>query len=144
MKTKSCKDRIDSEKEDRIEQLSLLNNCASYPHHKGNIDEQLKKVGINLVEPYGEDEVLENVGDAIWNLPLDVEILKTYKILFSTGGPADWLEVKCTNDNPEWFDRGDVISIYYHFADWYDYASIELQDQDYETALDYVERLIPG
>lgn len=55
--------------------------------------------------------------DRIHELPLSIEIIRSVKILLGTGGPADWLMAELDSD-------GDISSLTYHFADWFDHASV--------------------
>lgn len=48
-------------------------------------------------------------------LPLSIEIVRHVKVLFGTGGPADWLDIRLGDD-------GSVAAVVYHFADWFDHA----------------------
>jgi len=49
------------------------------------------------------------------------------KILISTGGPADWLEILLDEEN-------EPRRIEYHFAPWFDHASVTLEGEDFEAA----------
>lgn len=68
---------------------------------------------------------------------LDLEIEKVYKVrlLLSTGGPADWFET--TIDS-----RGHIGDVVYVFQDWFDGARKVLFNDERQTALDYIGRLI--
>lgn len=81
------------------------------------------------------DEIYENIenpkdgdNDEAWNeyneFILDVEEYKVIKILLSTGGPSDWIEVKMNEED-------DIIGMQYHFADWFDHASINITKDTY-------------
>ena len=59
----------------------------------------------------GEDSAQEE----LWDLPLSIETFKVTRVTFSTGGPADWIDIKTTND-------GEIISVTYALQDWFDYA----------------------
>lgn len=52
----------------------------------------------------------------IQEMPLSVEVVRHVKILLGTGGPADWLDAELDAD-------GDIRTLTYHFADWYDHAA---------------------
>lgn len=71
-----------------------------------------------------DDEELDadTAYDRLAELPLSIEMLRTVKILLSTGGPADWLEVQL-------YDDTTPRRITYHFADWFDHAQIDV-DKD--------------
>jgi len=53
------------------------------------------------------DHLLEGV--------LSVEKLTTYKVLLSTGGPADWFEFVYDSEK-------DLVACWYVYQDWYDGA----------------------
>lgn len=50
-------------------------------------------------------------------MPLSVEVIRHIKVLLGTGGPADWLDAELDSD-------GDIRTLTYHFADWFDHASV--------------------
>lgn len=54
------------------------------------------------------------------NLPLEITSQKVIKILLSTGGPADWVEV--------WCDDSQIFEMYYHFSDWFDHAERKISE----------------
>lgn len=53
-------------------------------------------------------------------LPLDIETKKETTITFSYGGPADYLHIT--------HDKGEVLRVVYRFSDWFDTATIELDE----------------
>lgn len=61
-----------------------------------------------------------------WNelneLPLGFDEYKIIKCTLSTGGPADWIEIKLEVDSSE------IISVTYHFADWFDHAQVKVNE----------------
>ena len=64
----------------------------------------------------GDELDEEQAGEYLDELPLSVEILRHVKITLGTGGPADWLDAELDAG-------GDIRTLYYHFADWFDHAS---------------------
>lgn len=93
----------------------------------------------------GRSETLQGLYDAMWKgeqeydteaadaaeeareeldmLPLSVETTKTIRVLLSTGGPADGLNVELDRD-------GNVSRVVYWFADWFDYAETVVTDEN--------------
>jgi len=64
----------------------------------------------------------EDARDEMDELPLSVEVVKTIKVLLSTGGPADGLTIELDRD-------GNVSTVRYWFSDWFDHAETTV-DQD--------------
>jgi hypothetical protein len=89
-----------------------------------------------LIEKINDNENSEDTYEAIeefWNLPLEVTSKKVVNILFSTGGPADWLNVFVDSDNC-------IEYIEYHYQDWFDHASMKVSKNSY--IYEYAERVI--
>ena len=108
---KTCQDLIQSKHD----------YCAGY------IEEIMDAIN-NDQEIEGEDA---NV--AFWNLPLEVTVERVIKILFSTGGPADWVNVFIDSDN-------DIKYVEYHYQDWYDHASMKVSKNSY--IYEYAQRIV--
>lgn len=68
----------------------------------------------------GYETDADQAHDRLAEWPLSVEVLRHVKILFGTGAPADWLDAELDAD-------GDIRTLYYHFADWYDHASTPVE-----------------
>ena len=68
-------------------------------------------------EELDEDSARERIDE----LPLSAEIIRTLRITFGTGGPADYLDVRLDTD-------GAPLSMTYHFADWFDHAERPVPD----------------
>jgi hypothetical protein len=136
---RTCEERISEQQESRLSHISELLSAA-----QGDF-ECLSKDEIESLEigdpVYGEDEELENeyeleeaAGERIYELPLSVDTKHTERILLSTGGPGDWIDVD--------FDRdGDVVGASYHFQDWFDHAERELHGDELRIAEEFAERL---
>ena len=73
-----------------------------------------------LVDGYATDA--EDAQNRINEWPLAVEVVRHVKVTLGTGGPADWLDAELD-------DEGDIRTLYYHFADWFDHASVPV-DKD--------------
>jgi len=76
----------------------------------------------NALGDGSEYSARETADERLDEMPLSVEIVRHVKILLGTGGPADWLDAELDSD-------GDVRTLEYHFADWFDHASVPV-DQD--------------
>jgi len=66
----------------------------------------------------------EEAYDALHNYFLGMSQYKVVKLEISWGGPSDYFEVKMYCDED---DANEIISIHYHFADWFDHAAIEVE-----------------
>lgn len=79
------------------------------------------------------DELLENdEDDERYEYPLWVDSYRVVRVDLSTGGPADWFEIKIDGDN-------DVDNITYHFSDWFDHAEYSLHGSEFDRALEFLE-----
>lgn len=85
-------------------------------------------------EPY---EGYEDAQRLLDELPLGYDCHKVIDIHLSTGGPGDWLSVKINEID------GQVMSVHYHFNDWFDHASMVVDDDSplYTYAIDFVDSL---
>jgi hypothetical protein len=70
-----------------------------------------------------QDEVVENLMDQKYEMVLSLDKYVTFKILMSTGGPADWVEVLCSDS-----DRLEILSMNYHFSNWFDHAEVSINE----------------
>lgn len=102
---KSCADRIGDELESRLAYFDDIGQRMASDDY----------------------DISDGARDELYELPLEVSTLVTYKVLLSTGGPADWFMVTV---NP----KGDPSSITYHHADWFDHASVDLTGEDFDRA----------
>lgn len=68
----------------------------------------------------GAEDTFEAAVVRLDEWPLGVETYKVMRIDLSTGGPADWLEVKLSEDGVE--------AVTYHFADWFDHAEERVRE----------------
>jgi hypothetical protein len=73
---------------------------------------------------YDDDEKSAEGSDEYAYLPLEITSYKVIKIVFSTGGPSDWLEIKLDYDD-------EVSKVSYHFQDWFDHAEMEVKKNTY-------------
>jgi hypothetical protein len=92
----------------------------------------------DAIDSESEFEGYDDARDALNELPLDISKYEVVKILLSTGGPGDWLEVFVDANN-----GGKVIRVEYHFNDWFDYASRDVSSSSYlwQYASEIVETL---
>jgi hypothetical protein len=56
---------------------------------------------------------------------LSINATRVMRIMFSWGGPSDWIEVELEKVD-RWFE---VTSVVYHYADWFDHAKRKLTQQ---------------
>lgn len=106
MSEKTCAERIEDRLHGRAAQmLDLYDRAEAFD--RGDSD---------------DEDAAEEARDEMWELPLSVEVVKTIKVLLSTGGPADGLTIELDTD-------GNVSSVRYWFADWFDHAETKV-DQD--------------
>lgn len=80
--------------------------------------------------------------DALHELPLDIEMIRSIKILLSTGGPADWLECLIEGEGFDSYVRG----VQYHYGDWYDHAEVTVSRDSvlFRYAQEVCESMLSG
>ena len=109
-RNKTCAERIAEQRDSRIADFA----------------DMLNRAGGNGVS----EEEQERAQEEIYETPLAVSVFRTVRIDLSTGGPGDWLEVQLDSEN-------DPMRAEYHFNDWFDHASVTLEGDDYETAVEF-------
>lgn len=102
MSEKTCAERIQDQLQQRNEMLEEI-------YDKLSSDERDDK---------------EEAYEELYNLPLSIDTFKLIKIHLSTGGPGDWIEATLK-------ENGYVEKMYYHFHDWFDHASIPVDENSY-------------
>lgn len=114
---------------------------ASEPTCSERIADAMASRQIDLEEIYekisSDDREISSEGyDEIQEFALEISSYKVIKILLSTGGPADWIEVTLDDDN---YIRG----MKYFYQDWFDCASMTLYKDSYlwQYASEIVETL---
>lgn len=119
---KKCKDLIASRLEGRETDLDVIYDALD------NGDD----VDIDGDDPY----------DALHQLPLDIELVRSIKILLSTGGPSDWLECLIEGEGFDSYVRG----VQYHYADWYDHAEVTVSHNSvlFRYAQEICESMLSG
>jgi hypothetical protein len=98
----TCAERIHDHMAGRSATILHLQAIASGPAMWG-LDED------------GERIEQDDATDRLYEMPLSVEVIRHIKILLGTGGPADWLDAELDAE-------GEIRTLEYHFADWYDHA----------------------
>lgn len=93
------------------------------------ISSQLQNRNIYLEELYdkidGDDrDEASEASDELQTFALEVSEYKVIKVLLSTGGPADWVEVKLDENH-------NIESMEYFFQDWFDIASKHISEDSY-------------
>jgi hypothetical protein len=119
----TCEERIEDHKRSRLD--SIGSDLAWYR-------------AWSLSDKPGAQDRAEAAQERLWELPLSVETMRTVKVLLSTGGPADWIEATYREGEDEPF------RISYHFADWFDHAARDLENDDFETAQAFLEAIVPS
>lgn len=103
-----------------------------------------EKVSLNetLTELFAKADSGEEDGDQeLFEYGLGVSKKLMFKVELSWGGPSDWLEVVVSADGEHPDARG-IESVTYHFADWFDHASLPVSTD--EPAWRYAEWVIEG
>lgn len=105
-KEKKCADLVLEKMTDRSSQLEEINDILS----NDEVDEDKKEEAL----------------DELNNFALEISsfTFKVIKILLSTGGPADWLELEVD-------DEGSPRRLTYHYSDWFDHAEIKVPKNSY-------------
>jgi hypothetical protein len=88
-----------------------------------------------IIDAIANDEEIEgeDANTVFWDLPLEITSSRVIKILFSTGGPADWINVFVDSDNY-------IQYIEYHYQDWFDHASMKVSKNSY--IYEYAQRVV--
>jgi hypothetical protein len=93
------------------------------------IGEELNHTEAWLSETYRKIDKAEDAGDHAREdelreevQPYSVSVTSIMKLELSGGGPASWLEVHL-DDSGSW---PEVVTVIYHFADWFDHAEREV------------------
>lgn len=162
----TCADRIAEHREGRLANLGALNTLANVDDRDDLneiVSDQAARDALSELQISDKDiqeahegegrvfeEIREAADDARIAMVLEITTTRTFKILLSTGGPADWLAVECSGDTaqsepePEsGGDRYEVERITYHFQDWGDHAEERLTDDAFATARAFAERVVP-
>jgi hypothetical protein len=105
------------------------------PSQLASREEQLEEI----FEKIDSDDISTN--DNGWaelnELAIGFDQYRIIKCTFSTGGPADWIEIKLGS-----YSEG-IISVTYHFSDWFDHAQTKVHRHSpiYRYAEDMLETL---
>jgi hypothetical protein len=94
---------------------------------------QIEEINDIMGDIESDSEKIEEAVEELNNLALEISSFKVIKILFSTGGPSDWLEAKIDDD-------GELFQLSYHYADWFDHAEVNVPINSY--LWDYVTTII--
>lgn len=79
----------------------------------------------------GDDDAREQ----IYEMAYGIDKREIYRVIWSGGGPADHLELTVSD--------GDLIAVNYVYQDWYDGASLAVDDDSpaYRYALEILEMM---
>jgi hypothetical protein len=103
----TCAERIADYMAGRAETIGALQDVADSGREDG-------------ADEYGYPLTADDADERLAEMPLSVEVVRHVKILFGTGGPADWLDATL-------YDDGSVRSLEYTFQDWFDSASVAVE-----------------
>lgn len=128
----TCEERIVSHLEGRLADIGAALRALRLEPQTGDLER---------IEADSDDSevVEERAQEYLWNLPLAVSRSTVFRIELSTGGPADYLEIFCNQDE----ERPEIVRIVYHFADWFDHAQRDLTGDDLKVAEDFAHQIIP-
>lgn len=123
----TCEERVRQELESRQAQVAEIRGKIA------EIDAPINSYEYNrLYEQYSEEK---------YDLLLSIDKRISFKLLLSTGGPSDWIEVVCCDDK-----NCEILWMTYHFADWYDHAERTIDEDSalWEWAEELVEAYFLG
>ena len=135
-KQATCAERIEAQWNERAEDLRAMIS-ASDAFSDEDVTAEKRSAWESLgIEGDTPDEISESAYDAMNNLPLSVEVVRTVRVLLSTGGPEDAIEYT--------LDRsGGVVRAEYVFKDWFDGARMPIEGADLDVAIRYFGAIIP-
>jgi hypothetical protein len=98
----------------------------------GRIKESLNSLNEDLTKTMNDPNYDDYFSDQI----LAIDIYKVTKLCLSYGGPSSFIEVTTNKE-------GEIMSIIYRFSDWYDTATIEIEEGSpaYEYAVQTLENM---
>jgi hypothetical protein len=97
------------------------------------IEENLTNLRDELNALNGRDD--DGALDELAEMPLHIETHYETTVTLSWGGPADYLHIVHNGE--------DVLKVTYRFSDWYDTATVEVDESD-ETLWAYAQHIIEG
>ena len=111
---KTCAELIGSELADREAELARLYSVID----SGD--------GMDL-----EDEAYNEINEMSYG----IDIKKVFKVIWSGGGPADWIEIVTDNE-------GNLERVEYVYQDWYDGARLDVKEGS--AVWRYAEGILEG
>jgi hypothetical protein len=138
-----CEDRIDDHLASRTRDFLTfqeVQNDADSAKDDPVIRKNAEALGIEFTDDYidAEDQAWEIVRE----YPLAISSRIHYRIELSTGGPGDWLDVETDNVEGSGMHGGEILSITYHFNDWFDHAERQLSGTELEAAEAFVSNFL--
>ena len=112
MTPETCENRIESRLKRRLEDV---NQWRAWYDSVGDDDAD------PALATFAYEEGLSEDGQT-YLAALDVSPSRTLRVLLSTGGPGDWVDLH--------FDDGEITGGVYAFQDWYDVAYRPLSSDD--------------
>lgn len=143
---KTCEERIADHMSGRLADflaIAELQDADPMEAHP-DVSERAKE----MANEYGAGDLQEIADDILDSYPLAVSARTVFRVDLSTGGPADWLEVVCSGNTPNYEPAGEgehyeVERIVYHFADWFDHAERQLTGEDFDAAERFARSVVP-
>ena len=100
----------------------------------GRIDDMRQWLDDYAADADADCDNLDSDGLSPYNGPLAVERKVVYRVLLSTGGPGDWLDV--------WLDAdGGIDRVDYVFQDWFDGARVTLDLRQQHKVSDWLDHI---
>lgn len=114
MRDLTCKERIDDNFHERLEDFKAFNALIDGEENQAALD----RFGL---------ETAEDVGETLSNYGLSISKETVIKYSLSWGGPADCLLFH--------YDEDGLVKVIYRFSDWFDYAELDIlpSHPDFET-----------
>ncbi len=143
MSDETCQQRIVSHRNGRETDIGLLSEAIdaetdlSAPTMDDERVSAWESLGVDVTPAGTVDEESDDVDDidtsimsesareVLDNYALSVEMVRTVKVLISTGGPADYLTAEVERGR---YGLERTTDVSYHFADWFDHAEMRLED----------------
>lgn len=145
-----CEDVIPARLASRLESIRTLQRLADAYDDDTARAALAAPGGMDWLAETGEDwnagdhdAISDAARETLQGYPLAVSSRVVFHIDLSTGGPGDWLEVFCDVERHEHWTEYTAERITYHYADWFDHASRELDGPDFDTAETFARSVVP-
>lgn len=138
-KEKTCEELISEQfnsRNEQIEQMESMLDGSYIEKINEEVEEFIEKVTTaSGVEPTQEEidrfreefeKNLPYTETSLDELPLEISTRKVIKVLLSTGGPEDFIEIHLSDNNDQTID-----DVFYHYLDWFDGAKMKVPVDSY-------------